>query len=501
MALVALVLAMAWLGWRQFGAAPPDGAAPGAKTTTGASTPAASADAVQSIAVLAFDDLSEAHDQGYFSDGISEELSNRLAQVPGLHVAGRTSSMSFKGKGATIAQIGKTLDVASVLEGTVRKEGDRLRVSVQLSKVADGYQMWSQTYDRKLTDVFAVQDEIAGAVTESLKLKLLAGTGTNTARHHTPRFEVYDQYLLGRQALTRNDLPSFRIALQALRKAVAMDPDYAEAWSGLAMAESFVSATESDPALGAQGAQRAMAAAQRAVTLDPTLGDAFAARGYLRARDSWDWTGALADTRAAVQLDPADARNQLRYGYLLAALGRLPEARRALEAATRADPLFTPAWFRLGMVKAAEGDLIGARQVMNRVLAIDPQFSDANVYLGVISLLEGDAEAARAVFASQHRAYMLVLAEHSLGKTAEARQQLDQLAAGKGPLSYSMAEAYAWLGDKDQAFAWLDRMAAEKSPGPQLMAYDPLLRGLHDDPRYARLMQVLKFPEPAPAGQ
>ncbi|MCX7041159.1 MAG: protein kinase, partial [Gammaproteobacteria bacterium] len=326
--LVIGALLLAIFGWRKPGTRVIPADQPAAAAPVAA--PAASA-LPRSIAVMAFKDLSEKQDQGYFSDGISEELSNRLAQVADLQVAGRSSSMSFKDKDATIAEIGKTLGVDSVLEGSVRKEGDRLRVSVQLSKVADGYQLWSQTYDRKLTDIFAVQEDIAVAVVDSLKLKLLAGRAESSGRH-TPSFEVYDIYLKAREAMVSPDIP---VALAAFEKVVKLDPDYAPGWSGIAMARSFISENESDPKLAAAGARRAMEAAERAIVLDPQLGDAYAARGYLRGRNEWNWAGALSDVQRAVALDPRDGRNQLRYGFVLMSIGRLPEARSVLEEATR----------------------------------------------------------------------------------------------------------------------------------------------------------------------
>ena len=451
----------------------------------------------KSIAVLAFEDLSEAHDQGYFSDGISEELSNRLAQVAGLHVAGRSSSLSFKGKNATIAQIGKALDVAQVLEGSVRKEGDRLRVSVQLSNVADGYQMWSQTYDRKLTDVFAVQEDIAAAVVDALKLKLMSGSGAGNVQHHVPPFEVYDLFLLGTQALGRSDADSHVVAVDALRKAVAKDPDYAEAWSRLAMAESFMVEGDPDASSRAQGFRRALAAAERAVALDPGLGDAYSARGYVRAIDFWDWDGAMADSVKALAIDPGDAKNQLRHGYLLAALGRLPEAAAAYEKSIRQDPLFAPVWYQVGRVRAARGDFAGARQAMNRVLAINPDYRGATQYLGTISLLQGDATKALATYTQLQNPTAIALAEHSLGNDMESTRALAQtIAKHASDSAYGIATAYAWSGDRDQAFAWLDRAVAQHEIGLVLLKSDPLLRDLRGDPRYRALLRKLKLPEP-----
>ncbi|MEO6968669.1 MAG: tetratricopeptide repeat protein [Rhodanobacteraceae bacterium] len=466
----------------------------GSSAKIAAKPPVLKTSATASIAVLPFLDLSNTRDQEYFSDGMSEELLNLLTQVPGLHVAGRTSSFSFKDKHATIAEIGKALNVTTVLEGSVRKSGERLRVTAQLINVADDYHLWSQTYDRKLTDVFAVQDDIAGAVVDALKLKLLPAQRPSTAKHHVPGFETYDHYLLGIQLLARNDPAGITRAVASLRQAVAQDPDYAAAYAGLAMAESFAVEDSPDPTIIAQGHQRAMAAAERAVTLDPTLGDAYGARGYVRT-SQWDWNGALADLVKAVALDPGEARNQLRYGYLLAALGRLPEANAALEKGTEQNPLFTPIWYTLAKVKAAQADYDGARRAAERVLAIDPDYRSASSYLGIIALLKGDPAAARAVFAKYGNPLVIALAEHDLGHPAQSQHALDQwIGQHARDDAYHIAAAFAWRGDRDRAFEWLQRAIAQHDSGIPIIKYDPLLRSLRDDPRYAALLAQLGLP-------
>ena len=483
----AAVLALiAYAGW-QWKAGPAPRATP-APVATPSPAPA------PSIAVMAFEDLSAGRDQTYFADGVSEELLNRLSQVQGLRVAGRSSSMSFKGKSATIAQIGEALDVAHVLEGTVRREGKRLRVSVQLSKASDGFQLWSHSYDRQVDDIFAVQDDIAGAVVEALKLRLLSAASRG---RHQPSFEVFDQYLIARQALARSDPDSFRLSREAFGKAVAMDPDYAEAWSGLAMAQSFVASMDPDPAAAARGKAEAMRAAERAIALDPTLGDAYGARGYLRGKNELDWAGALADTEKAVSLDPNDGRNQLRYGFLLAAMDRLPEARAAFEAGIRVDPLLTPTWFWLGRVAAAQGDYPAAKRALNRVLAIEPQSTDARGYLGVIDLLQGKAGQALPVFQALKRPYSALMARYTLGERDGLEAELAAVgAADHGSSPYSMALVYSWMGNQDKAFEWLDRAIEVRDTGIQVLTYDPGLRRLREDPRYRRLLARLKLPPP-----
>ena len=491
---ISLVLAISVIALWQLRRGHPASNQPAIANLSPRSTLAPAAD--KSIAVLPFEDMSQERDQGYFSDGMSEELLNLLAQVPGLHVAGRTSTLAFKGKSATIEEIGKTLNVATVLEGSVRKAGDNLRVTAQLINVVDGFQLWSQSYDRKLTNVFAVQDDIAGAVVDALKLKLLPGQRPSTAKHHVPSFEAYDHYLRGRKILGGTDSVGYSKAIEAFRQAVVLDPEYAVAYAGLGMAESFAVEENPNPTLVAEGNRRAMAAAEHAVALDPELGDAYSARGYLRGANDWDWDGALADQLKAVSLDPGDAKNQLRYGYLLATLGRLADARVAFGKGIEDDPLFVPVWYQLGRVKAAQADYTGARLAMNRVLAINPENKLAASYLGALSLLQGDAVTAREIFAKLGRPLGVALAEHDLHHFEQSKHALDQLIATHAHDSaYAIATAYAWSGDRDQAFVWLERAVVQHDGGLLYLKFDPLLRGLRDDARYKVLLRKLRLPE------
>jgi serine/threonine-protein kinase len=327
-------------------------------------------------------------------------------------------------------------------------------------------------------------------------MKLLPGLRPSSSNHHVPSFETYDQYLLGRKLLASSAEGSMEAALMAFNRAVKIDPNYAQGFAALAMVESFVAEGNPDANAAAQGYQRALAAAERSVTLDPELGDAYAARGYVRATDYWDWYGAMADMAKAISLEPGESRNQLRYGYLLATMGRLSEAVTALDKSAQLDPLFVPAWHQLGLAKSAQGDYEGARAAMNRVLSISPGQHGATIYLGMLSLLQGDAATARSIFEPLKSNYGLALAEHDLGNLAESKRALDQLIAARAKESaYVIASIHAWSGDRDQAFAWLDRAVAQHDPSIWTLKSDPLLRGLRDDSRYAALLKKLKLPE------
>jgi tetratricopeptide (TPR) repeat protein len=315
-------------------------------------------------------------------------------------------------------------------------------------------------------------------------------------RRHTPSFAVYDYYLRAREAMKRTDGSTFALALANFTKATELDPAYADAWSGRAMAESFVGEQSPDPVVRAAADKRARASADRAVALDPTLGDAYGTRGYLRTR-AWDWDGALADVEKAVALDPRDARNHLRHGFLLATLGRLPEARAALEQAARADPLLTPVWLFTARVAVAQGDYDGGRQALARVEKIEPGTTGPPVYRGVISLLQGDAVAANAGMSRSVHRYTRELGAYALASPAARPALRRAMAEGADADHFGAAEAFAWIGDADAAFRHLNAVVDAHDDAALAIPYDPLLRNLHADPRYAALLARMGLPPPA----
>ena len=460
---------------------------------------AASAVPTNSIAVLPFTDMSQAKDQEYFSDGMSEELLNLLAQVPGLHVAGRTSSFSFKGKNAGIAEIGKALNVATVLEGSLRKSGNRLRITAQLINVADGYHLWSQTYERKLTDVFAMQDEIAGAVVDALKLQLLPAQRPDATKRFIPSPGAYDQFLLGRQFANRNTQEGYASAFAAYRRAVALEPHYADAYAALSLAEKSASFLTVSAADFVRGQLRALAAAEQAIASNPALADGYAARGAVRI-ESWDWAGAQADIEKAFALNPESISTYACNACFLATQGRLPEAIVAVGKTLELNPLSAEDWNKLGRFNAAVGDLAGARQALNRGLAISPKDGTLPFFLGVVSLLEGHPGAARAeslrMSNGPPRLVLLAVAEHDLGHKDASQQGLEALLAKYAQdYPYRIAQVHAWRGERDQAIAWLERAYAQHDRLLRFLKFDPLLRYVHGDARYSALLRKMELPE------
>jgi serine/threonine-protein kinase len=451
-----------------------------------------------SIAVLPFADLSPKRDQEYFSDGLAEEILDALAHVEGLRVTGRTSSFSFKGKNEDVQSIAQKLHVAAVLEGSVRSQGTHLRITAQLINAADGFQMWSQIFDRQLKAVFAVQEEISAAVVQALRIKLLPGrSALPVVRKTTP--EAHAEYLIARQLLNRGSAEGFRRAEEAFTRALKLDPDYAPAWVGLAHAAYYSSGLARTAAEGQEATDRAIAAAERAVALGSDLGEAWAVRGWLRGFVNWDWQGSEMDLKTALRLTSGDAQVWRRYGFLLASLGRLPEAVAAVRKSAELDPLAAEAWDNLGYLATASGDLAEARSASTRALEIAPEQAYAADHIAIADLLENHPARALATFEKSgeevFRLQGIAMAQHDLGRAAESQRALDELAKKYGHSSaFQIAQAYAWRGDRDRAFEWLERGYRQRDGGLGFLKSDPLLRKIRGDPRYVELLRKMKLP-------
>lgn len=480
--------------WRYAQTSRPDTAGRDAASASASPEPAAEP---TSIAVLPFVNMTPDKTQDYFSDGLSEELLNQLAQVPQLRVIARTSSFSFKGKEVDIATIAGALHVANVLEGSVRKDGDTLRITAQLIRAADSSHLWSQTYDRKLTDVFELQDEIAGDVVAALKLELLPAQRPSGLQR-TTNADAYRLYLLGKDVEIRGEHAR---AVRVLRQAVAMDPGYANAWAELAIATDELSNNRENPAEAAQDVKLAFAAAERAIALAPGLAQGYASRGLLRYNRSWDWQGSRADYERAYALDPG---NVALLGYYATSLffieGRHDQAIAMSRKATVLDPLSVQAWEGLGRLLQADGQTAAADEAFRQAIGINPGATWGNYLLGYDELQAGKAESALTRFRLiQEDPWVLAgtaVAEHTLGHARESRQALEtleaQYAAGFG---FQIAAIHAWRGDNDQAFAWLERAYKHRDAGMARLRDDPTIASLRDDPRFAALVEKMGFPK------
>ncbi len=498
------VIAFAALGFIVFermGARKAETAAPAAPLPAAAPIAAAPAREIpeKSIAVMPFLDLSEKKDQEYFSDGLSEELIDLLAKGTDMRVAARTSSFYFKGKQVTIAEIATALGVANVLEGSVRKAGQTLRVAAQLIRAADGFQLWSETYDRQLKDVFKVQDEIADHVVTALKVQLSASRAAAGAPR-TENTEAYNQFLIGKQAYRTNTIESVRRAVDAFRRAVALDPKFAAGYAGLADAQYFLdSLTRGDAPVTAEENNSALTEATKAIALDPQLAAGYSFRGIVKIRQ-WDWAGAELDLKKAIELDPHDSAPRRRYGRLMADLGRFPEALAAERAAAETDPLDPYPQAYLGQYLTASGQFDAARAAFLRAQQITPDVQ-LDLYVPFIDLLQGRPEnllaAGRGLNGSEaDRLEAIAVAAYSLGHADESNHALNELIEKFGSKTPARVGAvYAWRGDNDRAFEWLERGLAVRDQDLETIQYYPLVQRLKGDPRYTALLRKMNLPE------
>jgi TolB-like protein len=454
--------------------------------------PAVAGSTDKSIAVLPFSDMSEKKDQEYFSDGLSEELIDMLTKVPELRVPARTSSFYFKGKQVTIADIAKALGVAHVLEGSVRKSGNTLRITAQLIRVDNGYHVWSQTYDRKLDDIFKIQDEIADAVVMALRIHLLPAQQPSAQNEpQTANLEAYNLYLQGKQNYNEADVAGYQRAVTAFRAAIALDPGYAAAYADLALAQYWLA----DQTGGIPGYESALADAEKAVALAPGLAAGYSARGFVRAVYRLDFAGGQADLDKAVALNPGDAWVLHRSAILLGILGNLPEAIARDEQALALDPLSAEICMRLAFFLVADQQLARARPLYEKALAIAPHFILPQIHLGELELLEGQPERALATFRQMKVEDGQAKAEYSLGHRDVSQRILEQMIAERPAPSSAIASVYAWRGEKDKAFQWAERACTERDVGITWLKIDFNFRGLRDDSRYKALLKKMNLPE------
>jgi eukaryotic-like serine/threonine-protein kinase len=447
---------------------------------------------VNSVVVLPFLDLSEKHDQAYFSDGLSEELINRLSQVPDLRVPARTSSFYFKDKAATIAEIAKTLGVAHVLEGSVRKSGNALRITAQLIRADTGYPEWSDTYDRPLDDVIKMQDEIASAVIKAMKVRLHLDQITRPAA--ATNSEAYVMRLQAAFFENRGTLEDAAKALEYHRQETVLDPNSASAWAefSIALAKQYNYGLLPWP----QAKAAAQQAADRALQLDPTNAVAHLATFRVHLQD-WDWSLADSELQRAVQREPnAFPREQSR---LAIAFGRLDDALHWTQIWVSTDPLNHRAYQQLSQVLWGIGRNAEAEAAIRKAIEISPTAIYPHSFLAEILAVRGAAGESLAELAREpdenNRALTAPFVYEALGRKADAAAALRQLLGATDTASVAIAAVYALRGDRDSAFAWLDRARTEHA-GDLLyfQATDPEMKYMHRDPRWAGLLRKMNLP-------
>jgi TolB-like protein/tetratricopeptide (TPR) repeat protein len=448
-----------------------------------------------SIAVLPFVNMSEDKSNDYFSDGLTEELLNVLAKVQGLRVIARTSSFAFKGKDATISEVAKALDVENVLEGSVRKSGDRVRITAQLIRAADSSHLWSETYDRTLQDVFAIQDEISAEVVDALKVRLLGPNASKPEVGGTTNAAAYEAYLQGLYSVNQGQQEApLRQALRAFDQAIAEDPNYARAHAGRARVLSSLASNGYEPFDSGFG--RARDAANRAIELEPGLAEAWLPLANITATVDLDITKARAQFERALTLDPGNAEVQGIYSNFALVIGLTDKAIEAGSKAVQLDPIAPRPHTALATAYYGARRYDEALAVARRAERLDPNFPGVHAGIGYVLLETGDLEQARAEFEKEkiewQRLTGIALADAKLGRTQAARTQVATAQRRLGDsAAYQYAEINAQLGDSDEAFRWLEVARRIKDPGLSILTTDPLMDPLHKDPRFATLTREL----------
>ena len=469
--------------------------------TAGHATPrlseAATAIPQKSIAVLPLINESGDPNDEYFSDGLSEELIAALAQISGLKVIGRSSSFRFKDRKEEPRAIGEKLGVSTLLDGTVRKQGDRVRIVAALVNAADGIQLWTRTFDRELKDIFTVQQEISRSVAESLKVTLL---GSDSAQKSAPKnVEAHNAYLQGHFHFQRRNLEDYRKAVGYFDQAIRLDPNYALAYTERSEAWSFIGdlTGQHEPAWS-----NARSDAEKAVAIAPDLAEARAALGWVRFFIDWKFAEGLSELKRSIELSPANPTANDLLARAILYLGRLDEAERQARQAVELDPLSVTAQGTLARVLFNAGKLDEADAAARKAAELQPASASSRRWQVLIAAERGDG--ATALREAQlepdegYRRFELAIAQYVVGDRQAADVALaDLIANGRNNLAYQIAEVYAVRGERDKAFEWLQISFDNHDTGTLTLLVDPLLRSLRDDPRYKSFLAKLGLPAPS----
>ena len=457
----------------------------------------------KSIAVLPLTNESGDPSQQYFSDGISEDLITALSQLPALKVIGRTSSFQFRDSKDDSKTIGAKLGVGHLLEGSVRRSGDLVRVNAELIDTEDGSAQWSERFDRPFKDLFALQDEITRAVAGALRAKLLPGEAAAVQSERPPggNLEAYNAYLEGRFYARRGTEADYRKAIGFFTQATELDPRYALGWSGLSGALTGLGVEFLEGAPAQEAYTRARAAADRALTLSPELADGHIALGQLLYNADFDWRGAEAEYRHALEITPNDARAKFAVGVQLATLGQTDEAIELTREALATEPLRDD-WYRnLATYYSALNRLDEAERAIRRAIELQPGAPIYQVTLATIEIQRGNANAALAAAQQEPpgswRDIALALARQIGTDRGSADAALKTLIdKDAGTSAYQIAEVYALRDDAKETFAWLDRAWSNRDGGIAQLLFDSFILRYKDDPRFAAFCRKVGLPVP-----
>jgi TolB-like protein/Tfp pilus assembly protein PilF len=464
---------------------------------TPAAVPAATAISEKSVAVLPFVDMSEKKDQEYFADGMAEELIDMLTKIQDLRVPARTSSFYFKGKSEDIPTIARRLMVVHVLEGSVRKYGNHLRVTAQLVRADSGYHLWSQTYDRDLHDVFKVQDEIANAVVQALQISLMGGPLTRQ-KGGTQNLEAYLLYLRASKENSAYSATALKEARKYAEQAIKLDPDFILAWTMLGWINANLAQLRELPVRN--GYERARELGQHALQLSPDLAEAHLLLGYIHRTYDWDWAAAQSEARQGLALNPK-AWYALQFnGQVAASIGDWDDAERYFRQVLVNDPLNAQTHWDLGTTLYRAGRFAAAETEYRKLIELVPDYAWARAYLAKTLLAESKTEAAL-VMAEQevdeaNRLDVLPIVLRAAGRQAEADEALKALTSKFADSdAYYVAMNYAYRDNHDLALQWLERAYKQKDAGFVEIVGEPLFKNLAADPRYKAFRRKMNLPE------
>lgn len=451
----------------------------------------------KSVAVLPFVDMSPEKDQEYFTDGLTENLLNALAQLRDLKVAGRTSSFAFKNLNEDLRSIGEQLGVAHLLEGSVQKSGQRVRITAQLISVEDGYHLWSETYDRTLEDIFAVQDEIADEVAKAMQVALLGkGDDAESAPHSKNAGVAYNDYLKGLYERNRGSMESNERAVSYFRRALEEDPSLALAWAGLAMSLDYITGF-ADGDFKA-GYEEARSSALRALEIDPNLPEGHLALAGIQRSHDWDWNAAETSLNRAFALRPGDTEIRRERARLQAMRGKFEEAFSEYQLVAEQDPLDLQAQMSLAAAYRSRGRYDEASEIYDKVGKKDPSRPVLYWHIGVLNLAQGNYQSALDAFSQERFDFLRytgqAISHHHLQQKDEAVTALQTLISTMGESSsYQIAAVYTQWGDMDNAMSWIERGYNIRDPGIAYINTDSLFEPIREDPRFQAFLQRMNF--------
>jgi len=493
MIIVVLVLALGYFAYDKFIYSPSRDAALLEAEARAAAGQEATSGFDRSIAVLPFINMSDDADNEYFSDGLSEELLNLLAKIPELKVASRSSSFQFKGEKIDVKEAAQKLNVAHVLEGSVRKSGKQIRITAQLIKADDGYHLWSESYDRSLDNIFAIQDEISAAVVAALKVELLG----EVPKAEVVNAEAYTLFLKARYLYSKWGKENFENAIEAFRQALIIEPEYADAWASLSVA--YLTQTTSGYRPRDEGLALARDAVDRALSYNPGLAAAWARLSLIQSRFDWDWAGAEASLQKALDLAPNDYRVLSAAGSLSGTLDRLDDALAYYRQILDKEPLELISLYNVAEVLLRQGRLDESEAAFRRLLELNPDDWGTHTQLAIILLMKGDSQEAWRELDLEvdplQQEFGRILALSSLDRKDEAAEKLDAyIEKNQSWAAFPIAGVYAWQGDVDKAISWLERAIEQRDSSMTDILTEPLLTSLHDDPRWMGLLEQMELP-------